>query len=276
MPRFERRRKWIFTWNNYTAGDCEILAQAFENLKSQWVFQEETGENGTPHLQGAVIFPNQRRLSQLKKINVAIHWEKMRGTTKQAVAYCTKVATRTGEIFTNMNLPKQVESPLVNKELFPWQRDCLEEMNGEPDDRTIRWIWDNIGSTGKTVFAKHLVITKPKKVLYVHGAANNVLYAVAQAVAKGEFPEIVIFALPRTQEGFVSYAALEQVKDGIFFSGKYESTQCVFPIPHVLVLANFPPDKSKLSQDRWVVSELKEEESRMETSDDDVSMDEEA
>jgi len=44
---------------------------------------------------------------------------------------------------------------------------------------------------------------------------------------------------------------LESIKNGLFFSGKYESTQVVMNSPHLIIFANEPPDKSKMSADRW-------------------------
>lgn len=253
MPRY---RNWVFTWNNYTAADRELLCKAFENLKSQFVFQEETGENGTPHLQGVVFFQNQRELSTLKKISRAIHWERMRGKKEQAVAYCTKAETRTGEVFTNMKLPRQLVSPLAGKELYGWQSDIQTAMEGEPDDRTILWVWDEPGCSGKTAFAKHLAITRPGRMLYVNGAGKDVYFAIAQALEKNTELDTVVFGYPRSKEQYVSYAALESVKDGFFFSSKYESGMVVFPCPHVLVLANFAPKRNELSRDRWEVYEI--------------------
>lgn len=64
----------------------------------------------------------------------------------------------------------------------------------------------------------------------------------------------MLFGIPRTCTAeYVSYSALEELKDGIFFSGKYESSMVMTNNLHIFVFANFEPDRSKLSKDRWEI-----------------------
>lgn len=91
--------------------------------------------------------------------------------------------------------------------------------------------------------------------IYVQGKASDIKAAIVAMAVK---PTIVIFGLPRSMEDYVSYEAIESVKDGIFFSGKYESGMCLFKPPHILIFANFMPDESKLSSDRWRITRLGE------------------
>nr|KAG5709282.1 hypothetical protein BaRGS_018034 [Batillaria attramentaria] len=62
---------------------------------------------------------------------------------------------------------------------------------------------------------------------------------------------IVIFNLTRSQEDHINYEIIESIKNVIIFSPKYESGMKIFEPPHVVVFANFSPNLSKLSQDRW-------------------------
>jgi hypothetical protein len=66
---------------------------------------------------------------------------------------------------------------------------------------------------------------------------------------------IVIFDLSRTKPPNVlmdtMYSTIENVKNGIFTSVKYEPETYVGSIPHVVVFANFFPDLTSLSIDRW-------------------------
>lgn len=82
----------MFTVNNYgTLLDLEIPEVRF------YVYQEEIGENGTPHLQGYVQFHKPRTLGGAKLLlGEAAHLEQRRGSVAQAIAYCSKDDTRLG------------------------------------------------------------------------------------------------------------------------------------------------------------------------------------
>jgi hypothetical protein len=128
-------------------------------------------------------------------------------------------------------------------------------MEGESDDRSIHWLWDAKGKIGKTTIAKHLCL-KDDEIIYVNGKAADIKSCIAKRLEAGKDLRGVIFGIPRTAQDYVSYAALEEIKDGICFSGKYESEMLMFNPPHIVVLANFPPDQSKLSMDRWEIKDL--------------------
>jgi len=83
----ERSRNFCFTINNYTDDVCDSILDA--DCK-YIVVGKEKGVEGTPHLQGFIVFKNQKTLSALKKINKTAHWEIARGTPAQNRTYCTK------------------------------------------------------------------------------------------------------------------------------------------------------------------------------------------
>lgn len=78
-------RTWIYTLNNYTEEDITFLK---ELTVSMHVCGKEVGENGTPHLQGAITFKRSYRLAGLKKLNNRIHWEIAKA--KDPENYCLK------------------------------------------------------------------------------------------------------------------------------------------------------------------------------------------
>jgi len=56
--------------------------------------QEERGDNGTVHLQGVCYFSQPVTLAAVKKLHTRAHWEVMKGTLDQAIAYCMKEDTQ--------------------------------------------------------------------------------------------------------------------------------------------------------------------------------------
>ena len=59
-----------------------------------------------------------------------------------------------------------------DSDLYDWEKEIIEIIKNEPDDRTIYWFWEPTGCTGKTTFAKYLYIKhgaiqlKKKRMIY--------------------------------------------------------------------------------------------------------------
>ena len=87
-------RNWCFTINNFNEDDLEsmdILAQAIGSSVQYLVIGSETGEEGTPHLQGFIQFTKPIRFKQVKiKLGRRAHLEATEGTPWQNVMYCKK------------------------------------------------------------------------------------------------------------------------------------------------------------------------------------------
>lgn len=142
---------------------------------------------------------------------------------------------------------------LAVDDLYRWQSDLLEELALPPHPRRIAWYYDVIGGAGKTAFVRY-AIAKLHRVLFLSGGSyKDASYQVVKAKLD---PRIVLVNLPRSAEGKVSYGTLESVKDGLVQSGKYEGGTRLFAPPHVVVFANWLPDVTALSQDRWDLREL--------------------
>lgn len=243
--------KYCFTWNNYKEEDLVPLVTSLETLCKKFIFQEEISESGTPHLQGSIWLKTKKRITALKKIDKNIHWEKMRNETA-SIAYCQKSDTKApgGRVW-QIGFAKPLKDPLEGKELYDFQSKILEMIKHEPDDRKVYWFYDLAGCKGKTTLAKHICMNY--NALYVQGKAADIKYGVIDMINKRGEIDIVIMGLPRSYEQYVSYDAIESIKDGIFYSSKYESGMCMFNIPHVIILSNFRPEEAKLSADRWVI-----------------------
>lgn len=115
-------------------------------------------------------------------------------------------------------------------------------MQQKPDPRKVIWYVDTQGNTGKSTMKSLLV--RQHNAYYATGKCQDMYYAYNKQ-------PIVIFDIPRTHEGHVNYTAIEDFKNGMVFSTKYESKAKVFKKPHVVIFSNFEPNQLSLSQDRW-------------------------
>lgn len=92
----QRLRRFTFTVNNYSQAEYDAIC----STDCRWIIvAKETGEENTPHLQGACILLTQKTFSavrQLPGFNRA-HIEVMRGTPEQNKEYCTKQDTNAYE-----------------------------------------------------------------------------------------------------------------------------------------------------------------------------------
>jgi hypothetical protein len=253
ISREVQGKYWAFTWNNYEDNDLAKMVDIFNRCEIEYSIGKEIAPTtGTRHLQGFISCKKEIRATEkFRKIfGDKIHWEKTNGSKEQNIQYTTKE----GDFITNI---RSIKDAIKINGAYPWQQDVINIVAEEPNDRSIYWFWETTGNKGKTELARHLYLKYGNKMIYVNGKAGDVKCAIAAMNTK---PEIVIFGIPRTSQEYMSYSALEEIKDGIFFSGKYESGMVVYPTPHVIVLANFAPEKSKLSADRWKVFNIRGEE----------------
>ena len=242
-----RARMWFLTLNNYTEDDLSQMSHKFSDCLD-YVYQCEKGESGTPHIQGCFRWKNQQRASALRK-RLPRGWWRPTRNWDASVVYCTKEETRTmgpwrkGEIRRGNLLGK----------LYLWQAILQKSLSLKPNDRSIVWITDREGNTGKTSFCKHIVLNNDAA-LYLSGSAKYMKYAIMKSIDdRGVVPKILLLDIPRSLEEYVSYQGIEEIKNGMFFNTHYEAKMVCYDSPHVVVFANFEPDTSKLSSDRWVL-----------------------
>lgn len=130
-----------------------------------------------------------------------------------------------------------------------WQSKVVDLIKTQADSRSVNWFVDLEGSQGKTYLSKHLIAEYDA--FYCTGGRHlDVCHAYNNQ-------NIIIFDFTREKEDHICYSTIETLKNGLVFSSKYNSTTKVRPHnAHILIFANFEPDQSKLSQDRWRITRL--------------------
>lgn len=150
--------------------------------------------------------------------------------------------------------------PLDEDKLYPWQLELKKIIEGEPDDRTVMWIYDKVGGTGKTKFCQMMCFNYPDKCRMINTVGQNKDFAqnIFNFIEKENWRGNTLFInLSRSYEDKCHiYKALEDTADGCITCEKYEGGVVWLPCMHVVVMANFKPKWNNLSHDRWYVREI--------------------
>lgn len=249
MPKKERDPAslyWLGTFNNYTEDELTIFLSELDRCR-MFAMQEEVGSIGsTPHLQVKIAFEKKMRPTEFFSIK-KIHWEKSK--VWKGWQYCVKDDTSNGRRWgKGVTIPKPLKVP----DMYGWQLDVIALIEDEPDDRKIYWFWEEDGKFGKSALCRYLAIKRGA--LVIGGKAADMKSAIATMDIK---PTVCVMDIPRSVE-HLSYTGIEEIKNGVFFSSKYESGMVKMNSPHFIVLANCKPDVSKLSADRWVIRNIRQ------------------
>lgn len=257
-------KKWYLTMNNWTQSDWDQLDQVFRtrfDIIEHAAMGKEVGEEGTPHLQIYMSFTRRLRPREsgiFDGIGNHPHWGDARGKPCKAnmpihvgINYCTKDGD-----YVLYRCSKPRELNLI--EPRGWQCKVVELVQQVPDDRTIHWLHEPVGGTGKTSLCKYLAVQH--NALILGGKAGDIRHAILEYKHKhGSTPDLIVCNITRSMEQYVSYEGLENIKDMCFYSGKYEGGMVYGPNPHLIVFANFEPSIPAMSQDRWDVKLITED-----------------
>lgn len=290
--RTHKGQKFILVWNNYSELDRDLLIKWIKENCTQGIVARE--DAGTAHLQCAFITKTRKTFASMKKIFGSPHLAAQRKPYLANFRYCNKedkspfihgplpttkiiagtrtdqelarefilTATSWRDVMLNADIgayvaghlawaralyqvrPNQsVELPI---RLYNWQSLLVEELKMAPHPRKIIWFYDAIGNHGKSTLAnvlcnKYNAVELPNKS--------------ADAAYMYDRQPIILWDFSRTVHERVQYGLIEQFKNGRITNTKYESHSKVFPTPHIIVFANFEPDRNAWSQDRYDVRE---------------------
>jgi len=286
-------KRVCITYNNYTQEIFDKYAAYAEKNCVFAVFGKETApDTGTPHIQGFINLRTPRKFSTLQKAFEGAHIEKARTPDQSNLAYCTKqdktafvygepqsqgkrndldelaeclAAIRKGtakfqlmdqfpttyskhQRFIENYIQEYANNSLKKEHIDqfrPWQQSLINTLQQPADDRHIIWVYDPEGGIGKTRLSRWLV--DHMDAFYTNGGRSiDITYSY-------NHQPIVIFDFVRESQEFISYSTIEQLKNGILSSNKYQSCLKRFKSPHVVVFANFEPAYGKFSKDRIVL-----------------------
>ena len=114
------------------------------------------------------------------------------------------------------------------------------------------WVHDSTGNNGKTFLANYLNILYGFS-LYDGSINCRDIAGLFDCNTRG-----FCFDVSRASRDNFNYTLLENLKNGYLISGKYLGKIIRFNVLPVAVFANFYPNRTLLSQDRWKIVTLEE------------------
>lgn len=222
------------------------------------------------------------------------HIEIKRGTVNQAITYCKKdgdfdehgvIPTEQGHrsdidaykewLTTLTELPTEREIALEHTTLWfkskdrckelakmvcpppmlelgvcrTWQDGLIDGLHGPAPAREVVFYVDELGNSGKSWIVRKLLSLFPDRV-QILGIGKKCDLAYSIDVEK----DIFVFDIHRGGMEYLQYGIIENLKDRVVYSSKYQSeTKILLKTPHVVVFCNEHPDMNKFSQDRYIV-----------------------
>ena len=142
-----------------------------------------------------------------------------------------------------------------NVVLRPWQRDVFSILRGLPNDRSVMWIYDKYGNTGKSWFQNYVEAYYGYSFVFRCDLRIN-HKDICNILRKRSLAAVGIFMFNDSRSiphGNINlYRILEDIKDGAATSTKYDNHIIKFRTPnHVIVFSNRMPEKENLTDDRW-------------------------
>lgn len=195
-----RSRAYVYTLNNYT----EEEEKEVQSLPATYhVYGRETGESGTPHLQGFIYFPNQRSFNAVKKLVPRAHWEVARDLGR-AISYSKK----DGNVWESGTPPIGA----VGKK-------CTFAERAERNKRLREGCLDGLVSSGEISLKEVPLIKKARVILAQEGVAvttetvRGVWYYGPPGVGKShkarmEYPDAYIKAQNKWFDGYLGQEAI--------------------------------------------------------------------
>lgn len=236
---------WCFTLNNWTENEySSILMELETSDKYFYVIGKEIGEQGTPHLQGYICLKDKSKKFRMKKFEelclrdgIKSMWcFRAKGDKFANLEYCKKE----GNFVTNIVEPR-VAKVYEDWSKYPWALNLIEILNGPPDERKIYWIVGKQG-TGKSAFMRYCV--RYYNGLILNGSASNMKNGIIEYhKSMGCYPNLILSNIPFDKDlSKITYSGYEDIKDMLFYSGKYEGGMVEGPQPHFIIFSNGFPE----------------------------------
>lgn len=269
-------KKWCMTLHGGLPHDFDKLKEFFDtDAVSCACISKEFGEHRIhPHWQGYFELKEASRNIRRNISNVLghenTHLAKAKGSKQQCVAYVygtTKPYEIGQVVYTkNCEVPESYDDTALKFwtewQPRPFQKQIIDLIKSErADRRTIYWIYDKVGKSGKSILCEYLMLYHGAIITGTKGSDMKHAIVRYQEITKHQ-PVIICLNMARSASFSKDTAlSIEEIKDGLFFSGKFNSGAYIaINKPYVFIFANHNPAKYKhfFTEDRWKVYSISE------------------
>lgn len=233
----------------------ENLIKLFDEHCKKWCFQTELGEKtGYLHYQCRISLKVKAPISKTEKLFSCVKAH-VTPTSSQNLGndfYASKEDTRVAGPWRNTDeKPAYIQKRFRGEIQFSeMQQYIINDIMGEPDDRTVNVIYDTLGKKGKSWLAAYCAQHGLARYLpSLNDYAEICEFAMSFPPAKAYFLDMPR-GLPKKHLNGI-YAGLENLKNGYLFDKRYHGKEKWIEPPHIWVFTNVLPDKNLLSADRW-------------------------
>lgn len=244
-----------------TYDDQWQLGNMLKGWCKKFVFQLEKSETGYLHWQCRVHLMKPKTMGTVIATvapDVKGNWSPTSNTVHQkgSFNYCMKRDTREEGPWTDEDfdeppkLTRQLKA-FMEQPLRPWQ-ETVEKLVTDLDDRYITMIYDDVGNTGKSIFAEYLEYKQVAFELPCLRAFEDIM----QFAFSFKDQKCYIIDMPRAlKKDKMSefYSGLECLKNGVVWDKRYGGKKRRMDRPQILVFTNTMPTWGYMSLDRWRV-----------------------
>lgn len=211
-----------------------------KNDCKKWIIAKETGKNGLEHWQIRLSTSNKNFFDWAKENIPQAHIEK--------ASTGDDTYERKDGYYWSSEDTKDIRKVRFGA-LRPNQRLVLQTVNTQNDREVDVWL-DPEGCHGKTWLTLHLFETGQGFVVPRASTTPEKLSAYVCSAYRGE-PYIII-DIPRAKKPDKAlYEAIEELKDGLVFDGRYSGHARNIRGAKIIIFTNTPLDLKQLSKDRW-------------------------
>lgn len=209
----------------------------------RYAYGREIGESGYEHYQIRYVLKNPSVWDAQKK-----KWSTVGGhvTPTSEMGHNFNYVEKEGNFYRSW---EGVIGKFATIQLRPWQGMAVASLK-EQNDRQVTVIIDEEGNHGKSWLGKYIEATHMGDYMPMMSDHKEwVAYAMA-------FPrKCYVIDVPRAesiQQKKAMWTAIEQLKNGCLYDGRYSPRKMWIDPPKLLIFANEEPPFDTLSRDRWI------------------------